>query len=107
MVKKCYYGDESLILAWDRIKVCQIPLFITTMRLNQVKIAGRYHLEVVATLALRFTSSCEKMKFSVMDFSVNMIKSAVSCEFGYTLTEEILNGKLDFSCSASWQLTID
>ena len=60
-----------------------------------MKIAGRYHLEVVATL-----------KFSIMDFLVNMIKSAVSCEFGYTLTEEILNGKLDFSCSASWQLTM-
>ena len=71
-----------------------------------MKIAGRCHLKVVATLTLRFTSSYEKMKFSIMDVLVNMIKSAVSCEFGYTLTEEILNGKLDFSCSASWQLTM-
>ena len=107
MVKKCYYGDESLSLAWDRIKVRQIPLFITTMRLNQVKIDCRYHLEVVATLTLRFTLSFEKFKFSIKDFLVNIIKSAVSCEFGYTLTEEILNGKLDFSFSNLLQLTTD
>ena len=30
LVKKRYYGNEGLSLAWDRIKVCQVALFITT-----------------------------------------------------------------------------
>ena len=30
MVKKVYYGNESLGLAWDCLKVCQVTLFNTT-----------------------------------------------------------------------------
>ena len=30
MVKKGYYANESLGLAWDRIKLSQMPLFSTT-----------------------------------------------------------------------------
>ena len=30
VVKKGYYGNESLGLAWDRVKVCQINPFYTT-----------------------------------------------------------------------------
>ena len=30
MVKKRYDGNEILGLAWDRIELCRMPLFITT-----------------------------------------------------------------------------
>ena len=30
MVKIGYYGNNSLSLAWDRMEVCQMNLFITT-----------------------------------------------------------------------------
>ena len=66
MVKRgYYYGNESLSLAWDRIKVHQMPLFITTMRLNQVKISCKYHLEVAATLTLRLYFIVQIIKFSI------------------------------------------
>ena len=68
MVKRGYYANESLSLASDRIKVHQMPLFVTTMRLNQVKIACRYHLEVAATLTLRLYFIVQIMKFSIKDF---------------------------------------
>ena len=38
------------------------------------------------------------MTFSIKDFFINVIKSAVSCRFGH-INEEILSGKLHFLCS--------
>ena len=35
MVKKGYYGNEGLGLAWDRVKVRQINLFQTTVEKDQ------------------------------------------------------------------------
>ena len=34
MVKKKYYGNEGLSLAWYRIKLSQVALFVTTSGLN-------------------------------------------------------------------------
>ena len=31
LIKRRYYGNQCLDLAWDRIKVCQIAAFITTL----------------------------------------------------------------------------
>ena len=52
MVKKRYYRNECLGLAWDRIEVCQMNLFITTVVSNARLEVVRARSLVVSNLRL-------------------------------------------------------
>ena len=64
-----------------------------------IEISGQYTKSENLSL---FSALHKKWSFSLKISSVNVTKSAVSCSF--TFTEEILDGKLHFLCSAGVSL---
>ena len=69
MIKKGHFGNEGLGLAWDRIKVRQVPVIYTTETVMSFETVALFLGSSLIKSKTSFLETVSKEKFSLPKFS--------------------------------------